>query len=98
MEVELNLYNKNGYALIHHLVYYNKMELLGSLFKKYSQFIDVNLLSIDGYSAIQLAVFTNNIKAVEALIDFQSSRIHFELNNINKKGLPFNIAIIKSNF
>lgn len=80
LSILLNLFDEEtGFTLLHESIRFNKYQFLETLIKDYSDYIDFNIKSIDGWLPIQLALSVQNRKSIDFLIEYHED-INLDLN------------------
>ena len=88
----MNLYqHQTGYTLLLASIFYNNNEILENLIKLHGKYIDFNLKSVDGWLPFQLALASQNKKAIDLMVE-NSHLINLDINSKSEHGqIIFNL-------
>lgn len=84
--VVLNELGANGWGIIHTAAYYNHPDILSFLLIKNA---DPNVVTTDGWTALQLSVLKKSFTMVKSLLDYPSTMV----NLLTCRGSALHIAV-----
>ncbi len=85
--------DKNGWNAIHYSSYFGYNEILDFILNKFNNKSNVNIINYEGWNALLLAVYKQNIKCVELLLAHKG----IDINYNGLMGTALHIACKKNN-